>query len=386
MANTTAFNDSSIVRKLTYDIDGEVLDPEDVVSTELYWYKDVFSVTGRILLKDTDDGANLYPLNSANTVQIYSEDGFDDYYFKTFHFTNIKETKASGRHKVYEYELIDKLAYKMMNTYVGKSYAGKLLSDIIADYFGYFGWAELLDPGVALELLPTEKLHEFFIVPQNVNFLQWLREQLDKEGYTMYQTRKKVVIGAKKDDLAPVNLEKIEWDSYSQLHYLAEHPFKIHDILVKFNPDFEQATQSPLQDTTHFDFATKTMISTKSSMEEVFGDFKVGTTALGAIQKTVGEKLGTQTNDQLPMIKSGMQKNVQKNTILDIIVSGNYIYNEIYKNADIVLSGSLENLQGQKEGDIRMSGIYTIVAVTDKYISDNLTQKLTLERANFQEA
>ena len=51
----------------------------------------------------------------------------------------------------------------------------------------------------------------------------------------------------------------------------------------------------------------------------------------------------------------------------------------------MTLSGSVEHMQGQIEGDISMSGMYTIVNITDKFLSGKMIQKFDLQRANFQE-
>ncbi len=42
-------------------------------------------------------------------------------------------------------------------------------------------------------------------------------------------------------------------------------------------------------------------------------------------------------------------------------------------------------MQGQNEGDITMSGVYTILSVVDRVVSGRCFQKITLARVDFQE-
>lgn len=382
--NTSAFNDSSVLKKITYSIDDKPLGVEDIVTAEIHWNKKYFAVSGTILIKDNIDTANLLPLNSKNVLEVYAEDGFDEYYFKKFMIINVKEVRYKQRFKALEFEFVDRLTFTMMNTFIGKSYQNKKLSDIFKDYVNHYQWTDLIDSQVNFEILETTKVHPFITVPQDRNFLEWFKSELEKEGLTMYQTRKEVKICVKKDDLIPSNLEKIP-HSYSQMHERADHPFRIHEHTTKFNPVLEQLKNVPIEAQQAFDFATKSMPKTQVDLKDVFDGIKTSTSKFNELQTTVGTKLSTLTNREVDKIKTKIQDAFLSNTELSIVVVGNFKYNNYYQNADVVLSGNLEHKQGQIEGDIAMSGVYTILSVVDRMVSSRIFQKITLVRVDFQE-
>lgn len=382
--NTSAFTDSSILKKITYSIDDKPLGVEDIITAEIHWNKEYFAVSGTLLIKDNIDTANLLPLNSKNILEVYAEDGFDEFYFRKFMLINVKETRYKQRFKALNFEFVDRLTFSMMNTFIGKSYSNKKLSDVFNDYAKKYKWYELIDSQVKLEVLETEKIHQFLTVPQDRNFLEWFKEELAKEGLTMYQTRKMVRIGVKRDDLVPSKLEKIPY-SFSQMHDRADHPFRIHEHNTKFNPVLEQLKNVPIEAQQAFDFATKSMPKTQVKLEDVFDAIKTSTSKFNELQNTIGTKLSTLSNRELEKVKTKIQDGFLKNSELSIIVVGNFKYNNYYQNADVVLTGNLEHKQGQIEGDITMSGVYTIQSVVDRMISSRILQKITLARTNFQE-
>jgi hypothetical protein len=384
--NESALTQSSNLQFLSIKINDTKLTDEDIVTAELTWNSDVLEVNGSLIIKDNLDLMNLLQLSGKTYVTIYGVDLFDDFWERKFIITDIVESRIKEKFKTYNFILQDEISFELMNTYVSKSYAGKKLSEIFQDYWNNFKYTEsFITPFVNTKLKvtfnDTEKIHEFITVPQDRSFYDFMTQELYKEGYTLFQYRNEIVL-QKKAELVPSLLETLEYD-LTQIHPRAEYMFRIHDLNINLNSIKKENELAPVSKLHYFNFDTKEILDHNIILKDIYSYSKLNNFDNIGNQITTGTKYYTQQESTDKRMISDVSNAYSDNSILDVVVSGNFKYNKFYQNYNVVLIGNLEHKVGQLEGDVVMNGLYTCNKVIDRYMSQKMIQKLSLSRIDF---
>lgn len=375
--NAAAFTDVTLLKSFDVSIDSYAINMEELIETNIKWTKDI-DITGYMKINDNLDLASLLRLQN-NIIHIYSVDIHDDFYFRDFIITKVSETRIKDKFKAYQIEFCDVISYKLKNTYLGKSFKDKTLSDIINEYFTELKISDLLNDQITLNISNTTLVHDFITIPQHMSFWDFIKNELDKEGYILYQDRKNIYLKSK-DSLLPSGLEKMKFD-YTQIHVLSYYPFKIHEVNRSINnSNIKSTLKTPVSDYSYFDHKTKTIISSNKKLTDVISDIKLGNDDFSDIQNNTGIKLSTQVQESNDKMKHEIIDTYANNVSIDMVVPGNNKYSKIFQNAQCSFIGNMNNRKGQNEGDIPANGIYTCYEVHDKIIAGKMLQKLVMSR------
>ncbi len=230
--NSGLLNNGAILKEFKITLNDIVLSKEDIITTEILWDKSKLDVTGSVVIKDTFNLSNLGIFDGATVIDIYSVDIFDTVFHRKFRITKVLKEKYNGTFDVVVLNFMDEVSYKLKNTYIGKSFNGKL-SDCISSYFDHLEISKLLEATkIKLDIEDTSIVSNF-AVPQDRSFYDFISQELKLQGYTWFQTRNSLhIVG--RENLLIESIEKIE-HPFTDKTANAMYSFKIHDIKHNFN-------------------------------------------------------------------------------------------------------------------------------------------------------
>lgn len=373
--NLSNINESSSYKKLSCTIDDVEIKPSYIQDLEIHW-EDDFRVNGYIKINDIFDLSNNVELDDDKIINIYVTDLYDTFYSRDFKITNIKE-KKSMNDKVTIIEFQDVISWELQNTYIPKSFQATKASDMFLDFMSLK--ADSLLGTVQKQIASTSISHPLYVVPTNINFLDFILGEFNKEGYILYQTYDKIILEDAKN-LIPSVLETVEFE-YKESKKNQHYGFNIIDYSAVL-ADTKAVSKNPVHSVLVYNPATKTMDEFKQNLEDVYSDLQV-TGKANVTQKTNGACIKTQeylidNNLYLDTIKAS-----KDNSGVDIMVPGNITYSSVFKKMDILLMGNSNSTESIKSGDVKLSGVYVCYKVKDKFIpGQKFIQQLILKRVD----
>jgi len=371
--NSAAFTDSSILQvyKITIENASEtvIFPVDDIITLELHFNDDI-AVKGSLTIRDNADLFNLMQLNfSTDTfVKIEAKDIYDTEFKKTFNILGLSQAKENQKFTVFTIDLVDDFFYALNNTYISKSY-NDTLSNILTDYLKHLNIKEKKE--LAFNITSTT-IKKSRIVPQHISFLEWITKELKKENYKLLQTRDTIFLSKiLKAKEYPLSINKL-----TQIAYNAEYTFKIHDVNGTVN--IYELNKNIPNSVNYYNTTIKEMQNSNINVKDTYSGLNNfdNTTFL---EHTNGSKYIYNTDTLTTIDKL---KYEELNTI-KLTVTGNFTYFFVDTNYQVDLLGNLNHTQGQHQGDIVQSGIYTCKKITDRYIGNRTVQQLILRRIDY---
>jgi hypothetical protein len=343
------------------------LSKESIMSVETVYKNNDVRVLSTLLIKDLHD-FNLLIDWKQTKVAISYIDVFNEEVKETFVILDINEEQNDLYEKFLTINLQDTFSYALETSFLSKSYT----SDIVTALNEYITHLEIQEYK-ELDFTISDKILSF-IVPENINNLEWFNNELHKYGYKFYQTKDKICLKSY-DDLLVVNL--IENDPGKP--FLDEtinelYKNKIYDSLV------DHLTRSSMPAITRglaYDIDTKKI--TYQEYNEIT-DFIINDDSLN-IQNTIGKKDLYQTHLNFDQLKSEMKDEFLSINELMIVVNG-YKKNDINQIYELRLRGNKSNNESQTKGNMIVGGKWVSQKITDKIIGDSLIQRITLNRVD----
>lgn len=370
-----ALNHTSVLKSLNIKIDDVNVGVEDLVQLELYWDADRISVSGNLMIKDNIDLLNSVKPNNNTIVTLYAVDNTGYVFtkkFRTLQFDIVKEDKKFNTINI---KLLDVLTFNMRNTFISKGYANASIEDVFKDYLKNY----LDNPFYKEEMqYSNTPKKDFIVVPNDRSFFDFFKDYLHRDGYHMFQFRNTISI-VKNTDVLPESLETSA-DVLSELYYLSDHPFKIHEHSLKINDTMQLLENAPMTKTIKFN-VSKTPITQETMVNP---DVELNWSDVDYI-KTKGIKNNLHSISSQEQTIDNFNKNLMQNSELELVLTGNLNNTKLNTNYEVVFNGNVFHKQGQNEGDIRTSGLYTVKRITDKIVSGKIVQKVNLVRADFNE-
>ena len=368
-------NDSSNITALVITINDIELKADTILDAEIVW-KDDFNITGYVIFNEMYNITTQANIKAGSSILWYQADMYDEFYSREFIITNVKEVKDKNN-KTIELEFQDKVSWTLANTFESKNYSGKRVSDIIKDVnipnivYGF---------PINIDIENTD-IKTSLIVPGNVSLLSFIQEELNKEGFILYQDKKNIKL-VNTQNLMPSELPTNKF-IYKEISDNSLYGFMIMDYHINHN-NIEKTNTVKNQTVLIYDPRTKQMVQENSSLSDIYSEIKTTNNVTDNSQLTTGSQYTTQEYLGVNNLFKELYMTYLENTSLSIAVPGNIMYNKRFQITDIILMGN-PNIQEEIDtGDIKLSGKYICTQIVDKILpGQKFIQKLIINRIDY---
>lgn len=379
------FNEITILKAFTIWINDTELFPEDVLSLEIKWSFDQFYVSGSLIIKDSFGLSDLGMFNGTTEIKIYAKDFYDEPFDRKFTVINVSQQDYNERFKAYTLSFVDRIYFKMVNAYISTGF-NDIPSNALDKFFTQLDIDTIIEDEKLSKDFGTDGEPEPFCVPQDRSSYEFFTQQMRRVGYRWWQDRN--TIHAKKIDInqMPVATAK-EPIVYSNNTDNDKYGFKIHDFDITYNNILNMNMAYPISSNMKFDPTSRSMNSTTLNLDDVYPTMKLNDMAVDPSELTLihttGQKVTTQEIMSTDQQKLEIEDVYMENSILNIVVPGNFKYNFPGQIVEVEFKGNPMIQKSSLEGDTFHSGKYFLKDVSDRYFGDKLIQKLKLVRADF---
>lgn len=328
-------------------------------------------IEGYIIIDDIADINNALELGSDVEIQLYFKDLFQKEYYRTFIITG-KNTIKQGNKTLLQYSIRDIISYKLDNIFKAKSYNSVKISDIFREFL-----QEVNDYITKDKLkinIEQSKERALYSVNPSVSFLDFITNDLEREGFIVYQTRDSINVKSARN-LKVSNLSKQKYryiDKTNNTFYQYKiFEYKQLNSSNRFQPKTICLVYNP---------ATKTMDKFQQNLSDISSDIQISKSTPKA-QETSGVRYTTKEYLDDNSLYADTFKNFVRESGLEIIVSGDFTQSNQYNIIELKISGNINVKESQDKGDTSLSGNYIILKVVDKIVSGTtFIQKLVLGR------
>nr|DAS73391.1 MAG TPA: late control gene D protein [Caudoviricetes sp.]DAX27551.1 MAG TPA: late control gene D protein [Caudoviricetes sp.] len=328
-------------------------------------------IEGYIIIDDIADINNALELGSDVEIQLYFKDLFQKEYYRTFIITG-KNTIKQGNKTLLQYSIRDIISYKLDNIFKAKSYNSVKISDIFQEFLQEVN--EYITKDKLKINIEQSKERALYSVNPSVSFLDFITNDLEREGFIVYQTRDSINVKSARN-LKVSNLSKQKYryiDKTNNTFYQYKiFEYKQLNSSNRFQPKTICLVYNP---------ATKTMDKFQQNLSDISSDIQISKSTPKA-QETSGVRYTTKEYLDDNSLYADTFKNFVRESGLEIIVSGDFTQSNQYNIIELKISGNINVKESQDKGDTSLSGNYIILKVVDKIVSGTtFIQKLILGR------
>lgn len=328
-------------------------------------------IEGYIIIDDIADINNALELGSDVEIQLYFKDLFQKEYYRTFIITG-KNTIKQGNKTLLQYSIRDIISYKLDNIFKAKSYNSVKISDIFREFLQEVN--EYITKDKLKINIEQSKERSLYTVNPSVSFLDFITNDLEREGFIVYQTRDSINVKSARN-LKVSNLSKQKYryiDKTNNTFYQYKiFEYKQLNSSNRFQPKTICLVYNP---------ATKTMDKFQQNLSDISSDIQISKSTPKA-QETSGVRYTTKEYLDDNSLYADTFKNFVRESGLEIIVSGDFTQSNQYNIIELKISGNINVKESQDKGDTSLSGNYIILKVVDKIVSGTtFIQKLILGR------
>ena len=328
-------------------------------------------IEGYIIIDDIADINNALELGSDVEIQLYFKDLFQKEYYRTFIITG-KNTIKQGNKTLLQYSIRDIISYKLDNIFKAKSYNSVKISDIFQEFLQEVN--EYITKDKLKINIEQSKERSLYSVNPSVSFLDFITNDLEREGFIVYQTRDSINVKSSRN-LKVSNLSKQKYryiDKTNNTFYQYKiFEYKQLNSSNRFQPKTICLVYNP---------ATKTMDKFQQNLSDISSDIQISKSTPKA-QETSGVRYTTKEYLDDNSLYADTFKNFVRESGLEIIVSGDFTQSNQYNIIELKISGNINVKESQDKGDTSLSGNYIILKVVDKIVSGTtFIQKLILGR------
>lgn len=328
-------------------------------------------IEGYIIIDDIADINNALELGSDVEIQLYFKDLFQKEYYRTFIITG-KNTIKQGNKTLLQYSIRDIISYKLDNIFKAKSYNSVKISDIFREFLQEVN--EYITKDKLKINIEQSKERSLYSVNPSVSFLDFITNDLEREGFVVFQTRDSINVKSARN-LKVSNLSKQKYryiDKTNNTFYQYKiFEYKQLNSSNRFQPKTICLVYNP---------ATKTMDKFQQNLSDISSDIQISKSTPKA-QETSGIRYTTKEYLDDDSLYADTFKNFVRESGLEIIVSGDFTQSNQYNIIELKISGNINVKESQDKGDTSLSGNYIILKVVDKIVSGStFIQKLILGR------
>ena len=328
-------------------------------------------IEGYIIIDDIADINNALELGSDVEIQLYFKDLFQKEYYRTFIITG-KNTIKQGNKTLLQYSIRYIISYKLDNIFKAKSYNSVKISDIFREFLQEVN--EYITKDKLKINIEQSKERALYSVNPSVSFLDFITNDLEREGFIVYQTRDSINVKSARN-LKVSNLSKQKYryiDKTNNTFYQYKiFEYKQLNSSNRFQPKTICLVYNP---------ATKTMDKFQQNLSDISSDIQISKSTPKA-QETSGVRYTTKEYLDDNSLYADTFKNFVRESGLEIIVSGDFTQSNQYNIIELKISGNINVKESQDKGDTSLSGNYIILKVVDKIVSGTtFIQKLILGR------
>jgi len=315
-------------------------------------------IEGYIIIDDIADINNALELGSDVEIQLYFKDLFQKEYYRTFIITG-KNTIKQGNKTLLQYSIRDIISYKLDNIFKAKSYNSVKISDIFQEFLQEVN--EYITKDKLKINIEQSKERALYSVNPSVSFLDFITNDLEREGFIVYQTRDSINVKSARN-LKVSNLSKQKYryiDKTNNTFYQYKiFEYKQLNSSNRFQPKTICLVYNP---------ATKTMDKFQQNLSDISSDIQISKSTPKA-QETSGVRYTTKEYLDDNSLYADTFKNFVRESGLEIIVSGDFTQSNQYNIIELKISGNINVKESQDKGDTSLSGNYIILKVVDKIV------------------
>lgn len=364
------FNAANELKIYEVTIGGTKFTKELVLSFEMVYECHTPVIKGELLFKDLYDMNDQIDWNEAE-VEVKFLDIFDQEVKRNFKILSIDEYLDEMFEKHTTLKLQDVVSYKISRCVKSKSFTGNIVTCLNA----YLDDLKITE--IERDFTNSDK-EVNFVVPQNVNHLEWLMFELKKYGFTLYQSKTKIHLKSIAD-IVPSALPVNDQDKYLSGTDNQLYKNKIYEL----KPVFKNRTKTPRKiRAMAYDPLQKKMVTNVELGVELN---KVEEYSLNSdkfnLQDFEGEFDVYQTHLDFNETKMLNRDQFIDQQEMEIIVNG-YVKNDVLQIYDLELVGIKASAPAQTKGNVIVGGKWMSTKVVDKIVYDNMVQKIILKRAD----
>lgn len=366
------FNQTSKVAGYGVQLGTLNLTKDSIISLEVSYRNDTPKVLCNLIINDIYDLGS-YLVWRDQKVTIHYMDIFNNYTKKEYNILHIEEAYNDVKEKILTLELQDSFSFMLEHTFVSKGFATNPVLALTSYINDYLKLTYVTDTTSVIDFTTWAGTNYNFVVPNNVNALDWFLFEFKKYGYTFYQTKTKICVKSLKD-LVPSGLPLNDDTHFTNE---AENQFYknfIHEIKILFNN-----VKAILPKTKSLAYNRDKKIMATYEINDTT-QYKLNDDSFN-LQLNFGSQHVGQHHLDFNEHELTLKKSFLNQAMLHIFVPG-FIKNDLNQLYDVKLSGNKGIVTSQTNGNVILGGKYISHAIADKLIGDSLIQKIELHRAD----
>lgn len=355
------------------------LNIQEIISYDMAYTRNSPVLYGYFCFNDYHDVLTNVDIKNCS-IEVYFNDLFNSSFLRRFKVLEMSEHYTATRSKIYMLFIMDEISYALSNIYVSKSFSGSRVSALKSIFEEYKIPALLSKTNLKMDFASDSGVQNTsFVLTTNMSVLDFFMAELQRVGYSFYQTRDGIYIKSY-DDLLPSKLPEVQGEFTQET---SNQLYKNIILEVQNSPGSNSvAMNNPNKKSFYFDETQKRMVVINDTFSSLKGDLSMNNDSRD-LQENSGNKASFQNRADNAQHKNQIRERFLENFKIEMIVNG-YMHNDINKIYSVQLQGHKGTAKTQIEGNIISSGKYVSLCVSDKLIGDKLIQKITLGRSDSQ--
>lgn len=332
------------------------LDPKYLCDSRIDYSKKDFDysvISGYIIVNNVMQLEKLLDFTNDIIITVRYIDLRNNFILRDFQVISIDKSTLGPRENI-KFNIQDRFSFVLSKTYKPRNFKDTSLSTILKEYLSLVK----VYNNITFEI-EESPIIDYINITGNIDFLSSFRKESQKRGYLLYQTRKSIVFKKIENIFKNSENSKFKYaDNIKDRNYL-------HKILEYYIlPEDKNKTKSQ-GSSEYFD-----PVEDKMKILNSYNASDIGISSKeNDIQFTQGKQL-----EKRPIISN---EGIIGETLLNYIENNRiemYSYLDIndldrFKSIDVILSGVPQDKDTSITGNIKNSGKYTILSISDKFFS-----------------
>lgn len=327
-----------------------------------------FDILGYITIRDIFDLNNTLKTGPNLEFTLTIKDLCDNEFTRDFVVTKVTSDRKQNFNFI-RFDIRDTISFTLDNIFESKSYNTTKLSDIFKELLSK------VDTKKLTVNITDSKERSLYSVNQTKSFLDFITDDLEREGFILYQNKDSINLKNCRD-LVPSKLEQAE-NLYTDKSTNQYYGFRIlefrqlnNETIKKIEPKTRCIVYNP---------ETKSMDVFEQNLEDIEQEIKLNKGAKA--QDTQGIKYITKEYLDNNSLFAHTFNRFIKDSQLEIIIPGNIKETKLYTKFKVQISGNINIQEAQDRGNEKLSGTYICTKIVDKLINNtHFIQKVIISR------
>lgn len=368
------FTKTTYTRQIKVKINDQNIPDDDVLTIDMTNSFFTFGLRATLVFKDSYAILNskVIKFDGSTTVEIVVFD-FMQNRRKFLFVVQDMNVQDAPRVNVVTLVLIDPFAYKLMNTYVPKSFNSNITAAFGEVVSNYHLDRELQKNGLSLDLGNAGEVRNF-VINSGESIYSFFNREFRRANVRMWQDLENVHVREFKLGTAKVNEQPYKVNCTNNNYLFKVHEYRKYDVSKSAVYDF-----APVQIVTRF--RNKEVTQETVNLSDFYHDLLLnGNDIFKNLQgDTVGKSFSTY-NDTVEAQKYDLFETFINNERMDIIVPGTLVENQPGIVVNVVVPDKTQYVEANQIGNRTSSGKWFVKVVQSKFIGGKFVQRLRLGR------